>query len=249
MNSFDNPLIGGAKTNSEFAYQGNELDLFSKAQNWKKYWGRRAAPYIRGQVLDVGSGQGNNLAIASLPGVTAFEAIDPDPKLTKVLHEKLLASSLSIPWKVHTGFLANLASPQNYGTILYIDVLEHIENDSDELAAAAERLRPGGCIVALSPAHPYLFSPFDEAVGHFRRYTRTSITAITPKTLELCRIELLDSVGYFASLANKLLLSQKQPGLGQILFWDRFLVKASRLLDPCLQYRFGKSVLAVWTRK
>jgi SAM-dependent methyltransferase len=249
MNSASNPLSNRTENDSEFAYQGNELDLFSKAQNWKKYWGRRAAPFIRGHVLDVGSGQGNNLAIASFPGVTAFDAIDPDPNLTKVLHEKISACSLSIPWKVHTGFLADLPSTQDYETILYIDVLEHIENDSDELAAAAERLRPGGCIVALSPAHPYLFSPFDEAVGHFRRYTRTSITAITPKTLELCRLELLDSVGYFASLANRLILSQKQPGLGQILFWDRFLVKASRLLDPCLQYRFGKSVLAVWTRK
>jgi hypothetical protein len=34
----------------------------------------------------------------------------------------------------------------------------------------------------------------------------------------------------------------------QLMFWDRVLVPASRVLDPILAHRVGKSVVAVWTR-
>ena len=37
------------------------------------------------------------------------------------------------------------------------------------VAAAAEAGRP---VVVLSPAHQWLYTPFDRAIGHFRRYTR-----------------------------------------------------------------------------
>ncbi len=249
MNPLEQNLENMAEPKSSFAYQGSELDLFSHAVNWKRYWGQRVAPFIRGHVLDVGSGQGNNLALASLPSVTAFDAIDPDPKLTEVLHHKISQCNLAIPCTVHTGFLEDLSPTQVYDTLLYIDVLEHIEQDASEVASAAERLRPGGCLIVLSPAHPFLFSPFDDAVGHFRRYTRTSLSAVTPEKLKLSRIDYLDSVGFLASLTNKLFLSQSHPRHRQILFWDKFLVQASRVIDPCLQYRFGKSLLGVWIRK
>jgi hypothetical protein len=39
------------------------------------------------------------------------------------------------------------------------------------------------------------------------------------------------------------------PTLPQILLWDRIMVPVSRLLDPLLAYRFGKSIIAVWRRR
>jgi hypothetical protein len=38
------------------------------------------------------------------------------------------------------------------------------------------------------------------------------------------------------------------PTSGQIRFWDRVLVPASRVVDPILAFRVGKSVIAIWTR-
>jgi hypothetical protein len=37
------------------------------------------------------------------------------------------------------------------------------------------------------------------------------------------------------------------PTQGQILFWDRVLVPASRVIDPLLARSVGKSVVAIWT--
>jgi hypothetical protein len=58
----------------------------------------------------------------------------------------------------------------------------------------------------------------------------------------------LDSVGLAASLANRTLLRQSIPTARQIMIWDRLMVPMSRILDPLLGYRAGKSILAVWSR-
>jgi hypothetical protein len=57
----------------------------------------------------------------------------------------------------------------------------------------------------------------------------------------------LDAVGMAASMANRLLLRASMPTQGQILFWDRVLVPASRVIDPLLARSVGKSVVAIWT--
>jgi hypothetical protein len=146
------------------------------------------------------------------------------------------------------GTLAGISTPELFDTIVYLDVLEHIEDDRAELALAAAHLRPGGRVLVLAPAHQSLFSPFDRAVGHFRRYARKSLSAIGPAALTLERLEYLDSVGLLASFANRALLKQQVPTLAQIRTWDRLMVPLSLLLDPLLARRVGKSILAVWRR-
>jgi hypothetical protein len=100
----------------------------------------------------------------------------------------------------------------------------------------------------LSPAFPLLYSEFDRALGHFRRYTRRSLAAVMPPTLTRRRLEYLDSVGFLASLGNRLLLKQELPTARQIALWDRVMVPASRVVDPVLARGFGRSVLAVYER-
>ena len=68
------------------------------------------------------------------------------------------------------GLIADLPCVPSFDSIVYIDVLEHIKDDSAEIAAATARLRSNGTLVVLSPAHAWLFSAFDAAVGHYRRY-------------------------------------------------------------------------------
>jgi 2-polyprenyl-3-methyl-5-hydroxy-6-metoxy-1,4-benzoquinol methylase len=133
--------------------------------------------------------------------------------------------------------------------VIYIDVLEHIEHDRDELRAAARRLKPGGTIVVMSPAHQSLFTPFDAAIGHFRRYNRRQLEALTPPNTRLVRMRYLDSVGLTLTLGNRLLLHSSSPSARQVLFWDRCCIPIARRLDPLLGGRLGKSIFAVWRRE
>jgi hypothetical protein len=149
---------------------------------------------------------------------------------------------------VRTGSIAALAAAERFDTILYIDVLEHIEDDRIELQRAAAHLAVGGNIVVLAPAHAWLTTPFDNALGHFRRYNRRSLIEAIPAGLICERIFYLDCVGMLASLGNRLLLNSAHPTPGQIRFWDRWMVPISTWLDPLTGFRLGKSIVGVWRK-
>ncbi len=98
----------------------------------------------------------------------------------------------------------------------------------------------------LSPAHQWLFSPFDQALGHCRRYDKRSLLRATPPGSICERLIYLDSISLLVFGVNRLFLKQSMPTLRQVRLWDRIFVALSRLLDPLLRYRAGKTILAVW---
>jgi SAM-dependent methyltransferase len=62
-------------------------------------------------------------------------------------------------------------------TIVCLNVLEHLADDAAVLAGLADLLPPRGRLILQVPNYPALFGSLDESYGHFRRYTRRSITA------------------------------------------------------------------------
>jgi len=233
---------------SEKDYVGSELDLFSAAMNWKAYWASHVAPYVRGRVLDVGAGIGATVLTLSHHVHCEWTALEPDATLADRMRQAAVDQQLPVGSRVLTGTLADLAADERFDTILYIDVLEHIEDDGGELIAAAERLMPGGHLLILAPAHQALFSPFDEAIGHFRRYSRRTLQACVPSTLRIEKLRYLDSMGMLASLANRLLLRSAMPTPQQIAMWDRLLIPISIPLDAITLGRIGKSIFMACCR-
>lgn len=231
-------------------YVGSELDLFAQARNWKRYLGRRILPHLSGRVLEVGAGNGANAAafLPSAAGVSGWTCLEPDARLSAEIGARELRLPGGEPVEVRTGTSAALARGEKFHAILYVDVLEHIEDDAAELARVVEHLEPGGRLVILGPAHQFLFSPFDASIGHFRRYNRRSLRRSIPASVKLIELRYLDSFGLFASLAQRGFLKQKMPSLAQVKVWDRFLVPVSRVLDPLSAFRFGKSLLGVWQK-
>lgn len=232
-----------------YSYEGSELALFAKAINWKSYFRSRISRFISGQVLEVGAGIGGTTRLLVNDTVSRWVCLEPDEVMTSVLTSDIAAGHLPEKCTVIKGKLPSpLITERTYNTMCYIDVLEHIEKDGAELEQAVRYLDENGYLIVLSPAHNWLFSPFDDAVGHFRRYNRKMLTALTPKSTRLVTIEYLDAVGLFASLMNRLFLRQSDPTPGQIAFWDKVLVPASRSIDPLFGRRFGKSIIAVWQK-
>jgi SAM-dependent methyltransferase len=225
-----------------------ELEIFQHATQWKAYSARALRPFIAGDVLEVGAGMGATSRFLCDGHQRSWTCLEPDAGLHHQLDESLRARPLRSPGRALLGTVASLPAEERFDTILYVDVLEHIEDDRGELIDSAARLRKGGHVVVLAPAHQSLYSNFDKTIGHFRRYSKRSLLAAAPPTLHLVAAYYLDAVGMAASLANRLLLRASMPTYGQIRFWDRVLIPASRLIDPILAFRVGKSVVAVWTR-
>jgi len=221
------------------SYPGTELELFQDAQNWKSYFARFVRPYVRGSVLEVGAGVGATTAALMKAG-DRWLCLEPDPTLASVALERLPESC-----EVRVGTTADLDPVPQFDTILYIDVLEHIEDDRDELARAASLLREGGNLVVLVPAHQWLFTKFDAAIGHRRRYDRVMLAAAMPPSLVRVASRYLDSVGVFLLLANRFVLRSAAPKPSQIALWNRVVVPMSRLFDPLLGYAAGKTLVEV----
>ena len=67
-------------------------------------------------------------------------------------------------------------APIDGGTVVaLLDVLEHIESDVDALSDLHRRMAPGSHLVVTVPAMQWAFSPWDEQLGHHRRYSRRTL--------------------------------------------------------------------------
>jgi len=233
---------------TETVYVGKELDLFALAENWKNYVKEEIGSYIAGEVLEVGAGIGATTMALHDGRARRWVCLEPDLALGTRLRARL-RQTFDASTSVVVGTIRTFAKIPRFDCILYIDVLEHIDNDRGQIEDAAGLVRSGGHIVVLAPAHPWLFSEFDKSIGHVRRYRKSSLRALMPHGWVEKKLSYLDSVGVLLSLANVLALRQAMPTPSQIAFWDRLCIPLSRRLDRLAGGTIGKSVLAVWGKR
>lgn len=233
---------------SNLFYKGSELELFEKAENWKAYYQNLIKDYLGQEVLEVGAGIGATTRILCSQNHSRWLCLEPDPAMGDLINSLIENHELPSNCQVKVGLVADLRPEETFDTVIYIDVLEHIENDRDELKLSCSHLRPGGFLVVLSPAHQWLFTPFDAAIGHHRRYNKSTLSAVIPESLERIELKYLDSVGAIASLGNRFVLKSNIPSARQLAVWDKLMIRMSRVIDPLLGYRAGKSVLGVWQK-
>ena len=63
--------------------------------------------------------------------------------------------------------------------VTLLDVLEHQQDDRAFLSALVAKMAPGSTLLLTVPALPSLWSQWDVALGHFRRYDKATLLACT----------------------------------------------------------------------
>jgi SAM-dependent methyltransferase len=136
---------------------------------------QQARPPAGARILEMGAGTGSNLALLQRYG--RLDAVEPDDDARAVASAR---SGLS----VKGGLLPDGVELDDgaYALIAMLDVLEHIPNDREALAALAPKLAPGGRILVTVPAMPWLWSAHDVAHHHQRRYTAKGLRALFAAT-------------------------------------------------------------------
>lgn len=236
-------------TADEAPYVGQELELFARATNWKRYVKAEIGKYLIGDVLEIGAGIGGTTLALHDGTARRWICLEPDADQAKRLRAAVTKSWGFCAPVVIAGSLRALADRRSFDCVLYLDVLEHIQDDRHQIEEAARLVRPGGHIVVLSPAHQWLFSEFDKSIGHVRRYDKRNLRSLMPSGWIEKKLAYLDSVGVLLSLANTLALRRALPSRLQLSLWDRLCVPLSRIVDCVLLGNFGKSVLAVWEKQ
>ena len=129
---------------------------------------RQGCPPAR--ILDVGCGDGVHFAqLAQFGAVEGIESdattLDPAGRWRQQIHVAPFQAPLPPP----------LSGP--YDLILFLDVIEHLDDPVAALALARSLLAPGGAVLVTVPALPGLWTSHDDLNHHRRRYTRATLTA------------------------------------------------------------------------
>jgi SAM-dependent methyltransferase len=150
---------------------------------------RRMLPAGVTDVLEIGCGRG--AFAVRLAARYNYLGIEPDRESWAAARASLRAAGRgevrNIPAAVLArevdpphppALLARPDGPRRFDLVCAFEVLEHIEDDAGALAQWAGLIRPGGWLLLSVPAHQSRFGPWDEFVGHFRRYDPSAISGL-----------------------------------------------------------------------
>jgi hypothetical protein len=228
-------------------YIGTELSLFARATNWKKYYVSIISPYVSGNVLEIGAGAGMTTKLFCPEKYERWVCLEPDPLLLENIKHLIDRGELPRSCIPQLGNIEDVKD-RLFDTIIYIDVLEHIEDDKEEIKRSLHCLQQGGNLAILSPAHQWLYSTFDSNIGHYRRYSKNTLSSVITSDFKCIKLIYIDSVGILLSLANKFILYGDNPSLTQILIWDKLVIPLSKVIDRLLFFSLGKSVIGIWKK-
>lgn len=165
------------------------------------------------RVLEVGCGSGNVLRVLQrvAAGRGSVEGLELSPDAAEAAHVR---TGLSVT----NGYLADLDPTRSFDVIVAFDVLEHIADVRTVLRQMRERLRPHGRLILTVPAHQSLWSPFDVASGHERRYTLATLSrALRASGFDIEYTTYFMSVLFPAMWLRRRLLKGEEHDMGAIL--------------------------------
>ena len=233
----------------------NTLELFDENRRYNGFLWRNlnALSAARGEVLEVGCGIGNlTRLILEDPQVTALHGIDLDPSyvqrfLDTVRDDRVSASACALEDFGHEEHAA--ARDGGYDCIVCSNVLEHIDDHGAALDRFRELLRPGGQILLLVPAHPWLFSELDRGLSHHRRYTREALGQLVEASgLAVERMRHFNPLAVLGWWVNGKMLRRRVLPSFQLRAYTRLAVPLSSLLDRLNPFPLGISLLALLRR-
>ncbi len=132
-------------------YVGEELELFQFAENWKRYLASRLSPFLTGDVLEVGAGLGANVPYLYDQSFTRWVSLEPDSRLVDDYHRRQAEGRIPADCELVQSTIETLPAEESFDSILYIDVLEHIQEDRAEFERAYQRFKAGGPAVGALP--------------------------------------------------------------------------------------------------
>jgi len=124
----------------------------------------------KGTVLDIGGGTGSfSIKLAKLGLDVTY--VDTSEKYYKIA----MARAKGYKIKLINGDFLSSKIESKFDNVIISGFIEHIYDDIALLKNIYSILKPGGRIILLTSAYPFLYSNFDRSVGHYRRYSKLEL--------------------------------------------------------------------------
>ncbi|MFT3826436.1 MAG: class I SAM-dependent methyltransferase [Chitinophagaceae bacterium] len=225
------------------------LERFEKAGNFNQWLFETIVPYCKGHVLETGSGIGN-ISHFFLEQQFKLTVSDLRNEYLVLLQQKFshfhnLEGIRSIDLVAPDFDTKYAAQLQHYDTLVALNVIEHIEDAEQAIQNCKKLLRPGGHLVILVPAWQFLYNPFDEELGHYRRYTARSLRRLLQsQQLEVIHQQYFNAAGIPGWFVNGTILRKRLIPSTQLQIFNK-LIPAMRLLDTITFHAIGLSVIGI----
>jgi glycosyltransferase involved in cell wall biosynthesis len=223
-------------------YGHKDLIDMEAAPKYTEWTLERIHPYVGEQVLEIGSGIGNNVRI--LMQYTDVIATEIEPLYLEVLRN----AYLNTPGVEVYAWDATQPPPDDLphpDSILCSNVIEHIEDDRAVVHNADQLLKPNGRMIFIVPRGQALYSSLDSAIGHYRRYDKQQLCTLFEEfgyTIEECfTLNKIGVIGWW--YRGKV---AKQAVIGRVgLKAFNMLVPIFKLIDPVLPWKGLSQVVVV----
>jgi SAM-dependent methyltransferase len=183
-------------------------------------------------VIDTGSGTG--IMVSELgENCDAFGSdLFFNPKISLPVNRFVRANVSLLPFADNTA-----------DATIALDLLEHLPDDLAGLKEIASITRPGGYLLINVPAFPLLWSDWDQAVGHKRRYKKQTFQSLADKAgLDVVFMHYANSLPFFPILIYRWFRSTLGVGKKQRLE-DRM---PPRLINRALSWAFFQEGSKNW---
>ena len=134
-------------------------------------------------------------------------------------------------------------------TLLCVNVLEHIENDTLAVRGMLDVLPTGGRLLLFVPAFMSLFGEMDRLAGHHRRYVKADIPRLLAgapgDAVEISYFNGIGGLGWWLNRRARRESLDDDALNRQIALFDKYILPVSRALDHVTRHVFGQSLRAV----
>ena len=231
---------------AEDPFFAQDLEQMAKAVNYRRWQFRLIAPYLTGKVLEIGGGIGN--FTADLAGAAdSVISLEPNEYCHRQLVEKTKAIG-NVTVRNITAEALDQEMPADYraDVAVCMNVLEHLKDDELAVNTFGKRLKSGGLLVLLIPAGPWLYGEIDRRLGHYRRYSKSSVRDLARKTgFEIVKLRYFNFIGLWGWWWNARMAKSLTQSDFQIRLFDNWIVPWLSRLEAVIPPPVGQSLLVV----
>ncbi len=229
-------------------YVGTDLEAMSFAENYHRWILNELRPFLGKSLVEVGAGTGSFSELLLECSPDSLMLVEPSEMVEK-LRRNISSKNGGAKIRIFDSAFRDVADEVTAAkpdSIIYVNVLEHIEDDSAELAAVFDALVPGGRVFIFVPAHPWLYGAFDKSVGHFRRYRRHELEQRTRAAgFEIRVSKYFDLIGVAPWWIKYRLLRSEKLEPKAVELYDRWAVPVTRAIESAIKPPTGKNLLLI----
>lgn len=228
-------------------YIGKDLEAMSFAVNYHKWILDEFRPFIGDNIVEVGAGTGSfsELLLGETPErLTLIEPSEMFEQLTKNLEQTGTSTEVTFHHSMFLDVSPKIVDISRPDTIIYVNVLEHIQDDLLELQTIYKTLDNGGHCLIFVPALMSLYGEFDRKVGHFRRYTKKELEdKCRSAGFEIVRSKYFDLAGILPWFIKYKILRSDALSSGAVSTYDNLAVPLIRKFESRINIPLGKNIL------